>query len=197
MYPDDIDPETGTRLPVPRRELLDPAGQALYDSVADTTKPGQRGMRGPSGIHLHSPRLALLLRPLSHYLRTQTTLSPRLREIAILATMRACDNEFEWVAHEKLALNEGVSPDVIDIIGHRKSTSGLAADDALVVDLCRAAFESRHVPPDLYARAVTLLGTQQLVDLSVLMGYYSMTAALLTIFDMQLDPGQERRLPIL
>jgi hypothetical protein len=35
-----------------------------------------------------------------------------------------------------------------------------------------------------------------LVNLVVLMGYYIMTAGMLTAFDMQLDPGQEPLLPV-
>jgi len=39
------------------------------------------------------------------------------------------------------------------------------------------------------------LGRRALVDLVALMGNYAGTAALLTAFDMQLDPGQAPPLP--
>src|SRR6266436_3467449 len=35
MYPVDVDPESGCRLPLPRREQLDDAGRRTYDRVAD------------------------------------------------------------------------------------------------------------------------------------------------------------------
>lgn len=35
MYPEDVDPESGCRLPLPKREQLDDAGQRTYDSLAD------------------------------------------------------------------------------------------------------------------------------------------------------------------
>lgn len=193
--PADIDPDTGNRLPLPRREDLDAAAQKIYDQVVDPNGVTLRGLRGPSGIHLHSPQLAMLMRPLNNYLRNGVKFSGRVREIAILAAARATSSQFEWAAHESVALKEGVPAAAIDAIKHRKPTTGLDATDAVVIELCRGAFETRSVPPDLYARALNIFGKAQLVDLVVLMGYYVMTAGLLTAFDMQLDAGQEPMLP--
>ena len=49
--------------------------------------------------------------------------------------------------------------------------------------------------PETYARALTEFGPGRLVDLVALMGNYASTAALLTAFAMQLDPGQEKLPP--
>jgi hypothetical protein len=35
MYPQDVDRESGCRLPLPRREELDDVGQRIYDNLAD------------------------------------------------------------------------------------------------------------------------------------------------------------------
>ena len=196
MAKNDIDPLSGSRLPLPRREDLDELGQGVYDIVADPTGVTLRGLRGPGGIYLYSSQVAALLRPLNNYLRNQAGFSPRLREIAILAAARACDSQFEWVAHEKESLKLGIPMEVIDVIKHRKPTTGLDETEALVIDLCRESFERRNLSPEVYARALQRFGTKGLVDLAVLMGYYTMMAGVLTVFDMQLDPGQEPLLPI-
>jgi 4-carboxymuconolactone decarboxylase len=194
--PGDIDPQSGNRLPLPRREDLDEPARRIYDQVVDPNGGTIRGLRGPSGIHLHSPKLAVLMRPLNNYLRNGTGFSGRVREVAILAAARATDSQFEWAAHEVIARKEGVPDAAIDAIKHRKPTRGLEENDALVIDLCRASFERRRVPAELYARALATFGEAQIVDLVVLMGYYVMTAGLLAAFDMQLYPGQEPSLPV-
>src|SRR6202163_898353 len=125
MYPDDIDPQSQCRLPLPRRDELDAEGQRVYDSLADPRGGSLRGLRGPGGIHLHSPVLARHTRPLNHYLRQGARLGGRLRELAILVTARELDNQFEWAAHEAEALREGIVPDTIEIIRHRRDTGGL------------------------------------------------------------------------
>jgi len=194
--PADIDPESGNRLPLPRRDDLDAEGQRIFDQVVDPKGATLRGLRGPSGLYLHSPKLAALTRPLNNYLRNGVSFSGRIREIAILAAARSQDNQFEWAAHEGVALKEGVPPETIDVIKHRQPSDGLVEPDATIIELCRASFERRRVSSELYARALALFGKQQLVDLVTLMGYYVMTAGVLTAFDMQLDPGQEPLLPV-
>ena len=93
MYPDDIDPESGCRLPLPRREKLNAEAQAVYDRLADPAGGTLRGLRGPGGIQLHSPELSRHSRPLNNYLRYQAGLSGRVRELAILATARELDSQ--------------------------------------------------------------------------------------------------------
>jgi len=109
MYPRDIDPDSGCRLPLPERRELDEAGQRAYDSLADPKGPSLRGLRGPGGILLHSPALARHTRPLNHYLRHEAGLDGRVRELAILTTARELDSQFEWAAHEPAARGEGIS----------------------------------------------------------------------------------------
>jgi 4-carboxymuconolactone decarboxylase len=194
--PPDIDPESGFRLPLPKREDLDESARAHYDRAV---KPGGQsivGLRGPAGIRLYSPKSLDASQALNRYLRFEAGFSPALREVAILATAREMDSQFEWAAHEGEALKEGVPPAVIDIIKHRKSTDALDETEAVVIELARQIFRDRKVDSDLFARAQALFDPNRLVDLVLLMGTYAGTAALLTAFDMQLPPGQEPLLPL-
>jgi 4-carboxymuconolactone decarboxylase len=194
MYPQDVDRESGCRLPRPRREELDDVGQRIYDDLADAKSGTIRGLRGPGGILLHSPELSRRTRPLNRYLRHEAGLGARVRELAILTTARELNSQFEWAAHEPEAVAEGVSREIIDIIKHRKDTSGLDEVDAIVIELGREIFGARRVTSATFARSLQQFGRQALVDLVALMGNYAGTAALLTAFDMQLDRGQPQPL---
>jgi len=195
IMPSDIDPESGFRLPLPKREDLDDAGKAHYDRVA---APGATiaGLQGPSGIGLYSPKASEHARALNRYLRFEAGLAPRVREIAILTTAREMDSQFEWAAHEPEARKEGVEGRVIDIIKHRMPTAGLEETDATVIELGRQIFRDRKVTSDTFAKAKALFGANKLVELVMLMGNYAGTAALLTAVDMQLHPGQKPLLPM-
>jgi 4-carboxymuconolactone decarboxylase len=101
MYPEDVDPESGCRLPLPRREQLDDAQGSGPTTDSPTPKGGTiRGLRGPVGILLHSPELSRHARPLNRYLRHEAGLGGRVRELSILTTARELDSQFEWAAHE-------------------------------------------------------------------------------------------------
>src|SRR5437870_2373271 len=158
MYPDDIDPQSQCRLPLPRRDELDAEGQRIYDSLADPQGGSLRGLRGPGGIHLHSPALARLNRPLNRYLRQEAGLGGRLRELAILVTARELDSQFEWAAHEAEARREGIAPEVIETIRHRRDPGTLDEADAVVIELGREIFGARKLSSATFARALKLFG---------------------------------------
>jgi 4-carboxymuconolactone decarboxylase len=193
--PSDIDPQSGFRLPLPKREELDETARQTFD---ESVKPGSSiaGLQGPAGVQLYSPKTTRHLRAINRYLRYEAGIPPRIREIAILATAREMDSQFEWVAHEPEALKEGVPQDVVDAIKHRRSTAGLEATDALVIELGRALWRDHKVAPETFAKLKATFGPNKLVDLVLLMGNYAGTAAMLTAVDMQLHKGKQPLLPI-
>ena len=193
--PSDIDPKSGMRLPLPKREELDEAGQKAYDR---SSAPGASiaGLQGPGGIQLYSPKTAASVSALNRYLRFEAGFTPHVREVAILATAREMDSQFEWVAHEPEALKEGVPQAVIDVIKFRRGTEGLDETDATVIALGRQLWHDHKVTPATFAKAKALFGPNKLIDLVLLMGNYAGTAALLTAVDMQLHKGKQPLLPI-
>src|SRR5580704_6849815 len=185
----DIDPNSGFRLPLPKREALDDAGKRAYDRAST---PGKTivGLRGPAGIHLYSSKTVEAHNTINHYLRFDAGFDPKIREVAILTVAREMDSRFEWAAHEPEALKVGVPAAVIDVIKYRKSTDGLSELDAAVIEFGRQALRDHKVTPEAFARLKALFTPNQLVDLVLLMGNYAGTAILLAAFDMQVAEGR-------
>jgi len=129
-------------------------------------------------------------------MRNEAGIPLKVRELAILATARELDSQFEWTAHEPVALRVGVPQSTVDIVKHRKPTAGLPDEEAVVIDFARELFGRRRVSSETFARALKQFGRRMLVDIVNTMGSYSCTAALLTAFDIQLHPGKEPLLPI-
>ncbi len=194
--PEDIYPESGFRLPLPKREDFDEEGKKIFDKRVGKGARSLRGLRGPSGIRLHSPKLAEYSNPLSKYLRFEAGFSGSVRELAILVAAREMDSQFEWAAHEPEALKEGLSRETVDVVKFRKSTAGLPETEALVIEFGRQMFGRKKVASAIFAKALKIFGPRQLVDLVSLMTNYSSTALMLAAFDMQLDPDQEPPLPV-
>lgn len=193
IRPGDIYPESGNRLPPIDRAALDPAGQAIYDEILGDTR-SLAGLRGPAGISMRSPRYYAQHRKANQMLRFDSGLEPRLRELAILVTARECDSAFEWNAHDQHAQREGLEREIIDIVRKRKSVRGLGPKEAAIIKLGRETFGKRRVRRSTYAAALELFGVETLVNLVALMGGYSATAALLTVFAQQLPEGAKSAL---
>src|SRR5579863_8292662 len=159
--PTDIDPQSGFRLPLPKREDLDEVGQRAYDRA---NTPGKTivGLRGPAGIHLYSTKTVEAHNTINRYLRHDAGFDPKIREVAILTVAREMDSRFEWAAHEPEALKVGVAPQVIDVIKHRKSTAGLTEVDAAIIEFGRQAVGKHKVGSAAYARLKALFKPEQL-----------------------------------
>ena len=192
--PSDIDPNSGFRLPLPKREDLDDVGKRAYDRAA---APGKSlvGLRGPGGITLYSTKTVESRNQFSNHLRYDV-FPANIREVAILAVAREMDSQFEWAAHEPEALKEGVPAEVVDVIKRRLSTQGLDETYAAIIELGRQTFGEHKVTSECFARVKKLFPPTKLVELVMLMGNYAATAALLTAFDMQLPEGQKPLLPV-
>jgi 4-carboxymuconolactone decarboxylase len=186
--PSDIDPQSGFRLPLPKREDLDEVGKRAFDRAST---PGKTivGLRGPSGIHLYSPQTVEAHQAMNQYLRFKV-FDAKTREIAILTVAREMDSQFEWAAHEPEALKEGVPQQTIDIIKYRKSTQGLDETYAAIIEFGRQIFRDHKVTSAAFARVKAVLPPNKLVELVLLMGNYAGTAALLCAFDMQVPDGK-------
>ena len=190
--PKDVDPNSGFRLPLLKREDMDEYGKKVFDKILGPESRSLAGARGPHGIRLYSPKLAEMQYEVNQYLRYHTGLSGPIRELAILTTAREMDSPFEWAAHEPQGLKEGLPQSIIDAVKYRKGVEGFPETEALVILLGRQIFGKKKVDSDTFARALKIFGPKQLVDLVSLMGHYSSTAALLTVFDMQMDAKQKQ-----
>jgi 4-carboxymuconolactone decarboxylase len=194
--PKDVYPDSLSRFPLLTRELLDEVGRKLYDTVVGPESRTLVGLRGPSGIWLHSPKLAGFVRAANQYLRFESALDRRLTELAILVTARELDSQFEWTAHEPAALREGLEPRIIDVVKHRRPIGRLGAKEAAIIGLGRELFRTRKLSSRAYAKAVELFGRRGLLELAALMGNYAATALILAAVDQQLQPQQTALLPV-
>ncbi len=90
--------------------LPDAALSAAQRRVVDAITQGPRGrLSGPFVALLRSPELCQRTQLLGEYLRYDSSLPPRLRELAILATARHWRQDYEWNSHAPLAERAGSS----------------------------------------------------------------------------------------
>ena len=194
--PNDIYPESGFRLPLPKQGDMDDYEKNIYDKVVG---PGSRtlaGLQGPAGINLQSPELAKREKELNGYLRFESGLSGTIRELAILVTAREMNSQFEWAAHEPVALEEGLSQETIDVVKYRKDAAELPETEAVIIQFGREMFCQEKVTSETFACALKIFGRKQLVDMVALMGDYASTALKLRAFDNQVSPDNRMFLPM-
>lgn len=175
------------RLSAPDPATYDPRQKEIHDAIAGGPRGG---VRGPLAVWLHRPELAARAQELGRYCRYDTILGEKLSELAILVTGRVFGSEYEWQVHKGFALKAGLDPAVIEAIRLNQRPSFDDPRQEVVHDVARAAHETHHVDDALYARAVTVLGADALVDLVGLLGYYTLISLTINVFRIP-PPGDE------
>ena len=193
--PADVDPESRSRLKLPKREDLPEEFREIHDHFTDPNSTSYVGLRGPGGIRLHSPRLSQATQEVNHYIRYKAGIDPRLRELVVIATARGMNSQFEWTAHEPEALKQGIPQSTVDAVKYRKPLDDVPEEDAMVIWFVRELVEGNHVSSETYAQMRDRFGERLLVDIVGLIGNYAATALLLCAFDMHVHPDKTPLLP--
>ncbi len=179
------------RLPVPRREALEPAQQVVWDRIASGARGG---VGGPFTALITSAELCSRVEQLGVFIRYDCSVPMRLREIAILCVGQHWKAEYEWYAHAPIAAQQGVPEAVIQAIGSGAGSIPLDAEgDRVVVGFVRELLRTGQVGDAAYAATKALLGEKGTVELTGLVGYYSLLAMQLNVF--QVSPPDPFKAP--
>ena len=148
---------------------------------------GPRGnVRGPLAVWLYRAELADKAQQLGRYCRYESSLSPRLSELAILTTARIWGAAFEWQAHVPHELAAGIDQDVVDAMAKDHDPDFSNDDEQLVYEFSRELNLTRKVSDGLFERSISVLGEEGTVDLVGVWGYYALISMTIKAFDI--DP---------
>jgi 4-carboxymuconolactone decarboxylase len=160
---------------------MEPATKQAYEFIR-----GLRGLvPGPHRIWLASPALATTIAPTGAYFQHHSNLSKAEIEIATLVVTGRWRSAYATYEHEIIAERDGhLDPRRVEAL-----IAGLPAtfDDArqrVVYELASALTTARVVPTGLYRRARDLLGDAGIVDVAVLLGWFTMVCMTLGAFDV-------------
>lgn len=193
--PPDVDAQSYSRLPLIRKDSLDQEGRRIFEAINGTS--GDTPRLGPPASSLYSLKAAEPYDRLNQLLRSENVIGPQFFEISTLVPAREFNQQYEWTAHELGARRVGVAQEVIDVIKFDRPTSGLPEKEATAIEFGRAMLRGdRQVPPELFAKMVSLFGERGTVEITMVMGDYAMTAMLLNVVNQQLPPSWEPLLPL-
>lgn len=174
------------RLSDVNRDNLTAEQQRVFDAIAGGPRGG---VRGPFHALLHSPHLADCAQKLGQYVRYDSPIPQKLRELAILITAYHWKSQYEWFAHESHARKAGLPDAVIDSIrrGERPAFSDPAEEE--IYDFCTELYENRRVSDAAYARVAARHGPAGPVELGGLLGHYNLIAITLNINETEVPGG--------
>lgn len=147
----------------------------LYDRVLeDRGKTGAKGgfsvtnsdgsLVGPWNAMVCSPLIGGLAERMGSFCRHQNACAPDLYEIGILVVGVQWLSQFEWYAHEKLALKAGVSPEAIQAVKDQVApevADGMTEQQRAVYKYARELHETKRVSDQTHSAALKAVGGER------------------------------------
>ena len=168
----------GERLPMPAESAMTPAQR---DAAQALINGPRKGVYGPFLPLLRSPQLLDRVAKMGEYLRFESVLDARIRELATCAVARHVSNQFEWTMHAPLAAKAGVGEATIEALRLGARPRSLPADEEAALDFTRELLTTNGVSDPTYATAVQAFGEQGVVELASLVGYFAMVSWVMNV----------------
>jgi 4-carboxymuconolactone decarboxylase len=176
------------RILLPTPETMTPEQRKVYDMIVT----GPRGtLVGPLRAALHSPELAEKWQQLGELLRFRTSLAPQLSELAILVTARRWSCQVEWYIHARAAAACGLDAAIIETIRNGQSPMIADWEARPIYDYSVELSTHGKVSDKVYGATLAMLGEVGVVELTALIGYYTMVAMTLNAHEIPLPDGAE------
>jgi 4-carboxymuconolactone decarboxylase len=175
-----------SRPPVLDETRLNEAQRKVYDAI----RSGPRGLvEGPLRVWLQSPELADKAQALGAFCRYGTRLPPRLSELAILVVGAHWRSGFEWHVHAPIAAQAGVPGPAIEAIRVGREPEFAEDDEHAVYAFAHELVTRRQVGDAAYAGVVARFGVEGAVELTGILGYYTLISMTINAFCVPVPEG--------
>lgn len=160
----------------------------------------QMDERGREVINLHRA-IARSSNSLRNFLRLGNSLliygqlAANLRELAILRISQLTGACYEWAHHVPIAKQAGVTDAQMKQLSEWRGGDAFNPRERAVLDYVDAVLNTREVPDDVFDAARGQLSEEDVVELTLVCGYWGMVASLLLALKIDVEPSCEKYLP--
>jgi 4-carboxymuconolactone decarboxylase len=174
------------RLHFPSVEEMTAEQRDVHDEIVT----GVRGrLIGPLRAVIHSPDLARRWSRLGEYLRFSTILPKRLNELAIIVTGRRWNSQLEFHIHSEAAKAAGLDAAAIEAIRLAQPPVFDDEADTEVYEFARQLQQTGTVDAAVHAAVKARWGERGVVELTGVIGYYTMVSMTLNAHEIPLPDG--------
>ena len=167
-----------------------PVSEMLPDmkDAYDFTRELRGLVPGPHKIWLANPTLSRTIVPTGAYYQRDSTLTKAEIEIATNLVCGRWHSAYATYEHEIIGERDGhLEPRCVQALIAGLPASFTDPRKQVVYELATALLAPRVVPTGLYQRAKELLGDAGIVDVTVLLGWFTMVCMTLGAFDVPAD----------
>jgi len=171
------------RVPLLEKEDVDPAVKALYQKIEDSNNKIINLLKALA----HSPKICRDWQRLGVTLLLKGTLSPKLREMAILRVGNLAEASYEWTQHVPIALMAGVTQEQIDALPDWANSTEFDAREQAVLQYTDEVSQQIRATDETFSKIRDAFDNQEIIELTVTIGYYGMVSRTLEALQIELE----------
>ena len=162
-------------------ETKDPALAAAYAEIKATRGFVSNAMQGlanaPEGLRRYAA--------VGKYVKYETDLPERLRELSILCAARGV--EYAWTHHAALAVQAGIPQAAVDDIGAGRDPQALAAPERAIARFIAEMFHPESVSDATFAELARHFSPRQVTDVAMSAAYYRAFGAMAMAMGVKIE----------
>ena len=176
------------RLKQPRIEPLAPekVSEIQLELFGEATNPTAKPLN-VTGLWAKHPKLMAAQRGLQTHIFRSMTISPRLRELAILRIGWRCKSGYELAQHAEFGKRAGLSKSDLARIKSGPDDSEWTGIESAIIRAVDEMFDDAFVSDETWHALSEELDEQQLIDLLSVVGRYWTVSVILNSTGMQLE----------
>jgi 4-carboxymuconolactone decarboxylase len=168
-------------------DVMTPAQRELSDRI--TARRG--GTRGPFLVWLRSPNLCDRVEALGAYVRFETSLPLKYRELGLIMAARHWDAQYSWNAHAAKTVEAGIDASAVEAIRMKRQPEFADEIDETFYRFASELLETHFVSDETFERARAAFSDEELVDVIGVLGNSSLLSMCLNTFEVDLADGVE------
>ena len=165
---------------------------AEHHAVVDTVLKTFGRIRGPYSMLLHSPKLAHHMIGVVNFMREASIVGQKERSLAALTAASERGGFYVWAAQHEAALKAGIRQEAIELIRAKGDPAKLPEDERQVVAYVQQLMRKNDVDRPTFDALHKRHGTQWLVELTGMAGYFGLLCGLVTTFEVPVPEGGDR-----
>jgi alkylhydroperoxidase family enzyme len=141
----------------------------------------------------HSPEALRRFMKFGSYFLEDGKLDPKLRELAILRAGWLCQARYEFSQHVSFGRRVGLTDDQIRAIAE-PSAAAFAPNELAVLAFASEMTADTRVSDETFAAVRAFLDEEQVVELTMVTGFYNMVSRVLNTLQVDVDDAAEKDL---
>ena len=172
--------------PITNKSQVAAKDQAIVDAIVKS----RGAVQGPFTMFLHCPELAERVAHLGAFVRFEGSLDMRVRVLAAMTVAREYEALYVWGAQTGGARRLNVPESTITAI-REKHTRGIPPEDAQIVEFTQQLLQKHRIDDATIKALQARFGNEGLIELTGVIGYYSMLAMTVNACELEAGPGAE------